>query len=408
MNLALQIARRYFISKNNRSFINIISIISMVMTAIGTMALIIVLSVFNGLEGLVRDLYSSFDPEIKVMPAKGKNYLISDLSKYDIESVEGVGCVAEIIEDNVLLKYKDNQLVVKMKGVDHSFHQVSGLKNKVLIGQSLLGDSSKQAALIGRGIQFNLNYSIQADMFPIQIWYPKNKKKVSINPINDFNRNIIEVSGVFAIEKQYDDSYIFVPIKFAESLTEWRDKRSALEIKVKEGFSVSDVQKRLIAKVGPAFKVLNSDEQHAALLRAIKIEKLFVFLTFSLILAVASINIFFSLTLLVIHKKKDISVLFSLGASKGLIQKIFLSEGALIAFSGAMVGLILGYIICALQQQFGFVSMGMETAVVDAYPVEMSKLDFVYTGITMFVITILASVIPSKQATKMTKIKNHL
>jgi lipoprotein-releasing system permease protein len=243
--------------------------------------------------------------------------------------------------------------------------------------------------------------------FPLQIWYPRNKKSISLNPENAFNKDLLFPSGVFTIEKQYDDHFIFAPLAFAEKLMEYSGKRTALEVKAAPGFSVLDVQNRIKNHLGASFSVLNSDEQHASLLKAIKIEKMFVFLTFAFILAIASINIFFTLTLLAIEKQKDVSVLFSMGASRNFIKTIFLFEGGLIAFIGAGVGLLLGFIICWVQQTFKLISMGMKTSVIDAYPVLLDPKDFAITAGTVILITILSSYSPAHQAS-LVDIKAHL
>ena len=209
------------------------------------------------------------------------------------------------------------------------------------------------------------------------------------------NHKVILPAGVYAIEKQYDMNYVFVPLDFAVQLMDYGNRRTSLEIKTNSNYSISEVKERVIAFVGNDFKVLTSEEIHADFFKVLKIEKLFVFIIFSFILAIASFNIFFSLTMLAIDKKKDIAVLSSFGANKKLIKSIFLTEGAIISFLGAFLGLFLGLIICLAQQQFGFVSMGMQTAVIDAYPIKMQFPDFLYTGLSIITITLFASYRPA-------------
>jgi lipoprotein-releasing system permease protein len=195
-------------------------------------------------------------------------------------------------------------------------------------------------------------------------------------------------------------NYVFVPLDFAVSLFEYGNRRTSLEIKVSENFAVHDVQRALKKLLGGRFEVLDSDQQHSGLLKAIKIEKFFVYITFSFILAVASINIFFSLTMLAIDKKKDIAILYAAGANKKVVRSIFLSEGGIISLTGAAIGLLLGLLICVAQQQFGFISMGMETSVLEAYPVKIQASDFLYTGLSIIVITFIASYRPAVIATR--------
>ncbi|MGF1638717.1 MAG: FtsX-like permease family protein [Cyclobacteriaceae bacterium] len=400
MNLSYFIARRYFLSKKKKNFINIISIISMLAVAVGTMSLVVVLSVFNGLEDLIRSLHNYFDPELKIEPATGKSFEVDDDFLQRIRQVEGVAIVTQVIEDNAYIQYRNAKTLVNLKGVEDNFIEHRRLDERIVQGELKLREGNVDYAIIGRGVQYALSLMNLNEMHSIQVYYPKRGRVSTANIASSINRMNIMPSGVFAIEKQYDGSFIFVPLEFAKELLEYENRRTSLEIKVANGNSISAVQNRLKAALGSEFLVLNSDEQHSSLLKAIKIEKLFVYITFSFILLVASFNIFFSLTMLAIDKKTDISVLYALGASKRLIKRIFLTEGAIISFSGALLGLSLGLIICVVQQQFGIVSMGMETSVLENYPVKMQTADFVYTGLTIIVITMLASYRPASIATR--------
>jgi lipoprotein-releasing system permease protein len=217
---------------------------------------------------------------------------------------------------------------------------------------------------MGSGVQFILSVSLKDDLHPIQVWYPNNTKKtIDLNSPNAIFRKPILPGAVFAIEQQYDNNYIFVPLSFARDLIQAGNRRTSLEIKTASGANIQKVQDALKEKLGKQYLVQNRDEQHANLLRAIQFEKLFVYITFSFILAVASFNIFFSLTMLALDKQKDVAVMYAMGASSGFIKKIFISEGAIIAFTGAIIGIVLGFLICWLQQTFGIVSMGMQTSV---------------------------------------------
>lgn len=379
----------------------------MLCVSVGTMALIVVLSVFNGLEGLIKDLYSTFDPEIRITSVLGKSFEYNDAFILKIENTEGVSVVTKVVEDNALLRYQDKQLVVKMKGVSESFKHQNNIDSMIVDGNFMLKKGVKEFAVIGRGIQNRLNINIQNRIYPLQFWYPRITRNASLNPETAFNKDIIMPEGVFAIEKQYDDHYIFVPLDFASRLLEYDKKLTSIEIKAKNKTEILNVQERLKDLLGEKFSVQNADEQHASLIKAVKVEKLFVYLTFSLILAVASINIFFSLSMLVIDKQKDISILMAMGASPAFIKKLFLTEGAIIAFTGAILGLGLGFLICFMQKQFGFVSMGMETSVVDAYPVEMHISDFVFTSILIIAVTITVSIAPANRASH-TEVKRFI
>jgi lipoprotein-releasing system permease protein len=400
VNLPFFVAKKYFISRKKKNFINIISMISMSAVAMGTMALVIVLSVFNGLEDLIRSLHNYFDPELKITATVGKSFLVTDSLVQIIENTPGVQVATEVVEDNAYVKYKNSEMVIKLKGVDENFLEHHRIDERIVQGEFKLKEDGVNYALIGRGVQYALSIPKMTNMYMLQLYYPRRGRVSGIDPSKLTNQRVILPSGVFAIEKQYDLNYVFVPLDFAIDLFQYGDRRTSFEIKVDERYPIKQVQRTLKERLGKDFSVLNSDEQHASLLQAIKFEKFFVYITFSFILAVASINIFFSLTMLAIDKKKDISILYALGAGKKLIRSIFLTEGAIIAFSGAIIGLTLGLLICVLQQQFGIVSMGMETAVLEAYPVKMQFPDFLYTTISIVTITILASYRPAVIATR--------
>ncbi len=407
MNVAHFIARRYFLSRRKRNFINVLAGISMLGVALGTAALIIALSVFNGLENLIRSLYGTFDPDLKITATTGKSFHINDAFLYKVKDTEGVLFVSEIIEDNALLRYKDRQMVVKIKGVSENYSHQNKIDSMVIQGKFILKKDSIAYAVIGQGVKYQLNISLTDKFVPLQLWYPQNKKSLNINPETAFNRLNILPSGVFAIEKQYDDNYVFLPLSFTKELMNYADKRTSLEIKVKKGYSINAVKKALREELGSAFTIQNSDEQHASLLRAVKIEKLFVYLTFSFIIGIASFNIFFSLTMLAIDKKKDMAILMAMGAPTKMVRNIFLAEGVMIAITGSVTGLLFGLGICLLQMQYGFVSMGMESAVSDSYPVKLQMSDFLLTGITITLITIGASIGPALKAAK-TQMKEQL
>jgi lipoprotein-releasing system permease protein len=406
MNVPFLIAKRYFFSRKKRNIISIISNIAMIGVAVGSAALIIVLSVFNGLEDLIREIYSSFDPDLKVTAAQGKSFETDTEFMNRIRNTPGVAVVSEIIEDNALLRYNDRQMVVKVKGVSENFFEQNKIAASVVEGDSKLVYDDTYHALVGRGVQYQLSIRPNNQFVPMQFLYPRNTKFNPLNPEGAFNSLNITPGGVFAIERQYDDAYVFVPLNFAEELLEYGRKRTALEIKVEQGFKIEQVKRELQKVLGNSFKIQNSDEQHTSLLRAVKVEKLFVFITFAFILFIASLNIFFSLSMLVIDKKKDIAILASMGATAKTIQNIFLLEGALVAFIGAAYGLTLGMLICNLQQTFGLVSMGMATSVVEAYPVKMELEDFMFTGIAIVVITLLVSIRPARKAAAMSVTDN--
>lgn len=370
----------------------------MVGIAFSTAALIIVLSVFNGLEGLLRSLYTSFDPEIKIELVKGKSFGVTEEFLSKIKSIHGVGIVTEVIEDYAYVRYRDADMVVTMKGVSDNFIDQHRLDDHLVDGELVLREDGIKYAIIGRGVQYALSVGMEENIFPLQVFYIKNAKSTSMDPSQLYAQSALQPGGVFSIEKTYDENFIFVPLDFAKDLLNYGDKRTSIEIQTKAGTHVYDVQNEIKKTLGDSFRVLTNEEQHNDLYRLLKIEKLFTFLALSMLIVVASINIFFSLMMLALDKKKDISILAALGAHESFIQKIFLNEGALIAFLGAGIGLVLGGAICWLQDTFGLVGMGMENAIVNSYPVKMKFTDFLLTALVIISITAIVSFYPARKA----------
>jgi lipoprotein-releasing system permease protein len=399
VNVSYLIARRYFSSKNKRNIISVIANISMIGVAVGTFALIIVLSVFNGLEDLVRASYSRFDPNLKVVAKKGKSFETTPELFAKIKATPGVAQYTEVIEDNALLRYDDRQMVIKVKGVSANYYVHNHLDSAMIDGRFEMERNGGRYAVVGEGVQRQLSVNISNRFASLLLLYPKNKKKISLDPTEAFNDVKVMPGGVFRLERQYDDQYVFVPLAVAEQLTAYGARRTSLEVQVKDPDDVRAVQRALRKTLGPEFKVLNSDEQHVALLRAVKVEKAFVFVTFTFILLIASLNIFFSLSMLVIDKKKDVAILQSLGADPITIRNIFLIEGTIIAFTGAFTGMVIGVSLALAQKQFGLVSMGtLASGLSQPYPVKMLGQDIAFTVLAIIIITILVSVRPANQA----------
>lgn len=373
----------------------------MVGVAVGTMALVIVMSVFNGLEDLIRGLFASFDAELKIEASVGKSFEVDDSWLGQIRAIEGVEILTEVIEDNALLDYNGNQQVGTIKGVSDNFLEQNRFQQGYYWGDTTLGTDLRPAAILGRGVGFFLSVNLKDVNVPLKVFYPKAPRSAAtLDPSQLYASAVLEPVAFFSVDRQFDDEYVIAPLNFTRDLLNYGNKRTSLEVKVAEGYTVASVQKALKADLGESFTVKNTDEQHAGLLRTVKLEKLFVFLTLTFILAIASFNIFFSLSMLAIEKKKDIAVLKAMGAPDKLIQRIFLKQGALIALSGALVGLVLGYLICLAQQYFGLVSLGISSAVVDAYPVKVVWTDFIWISISVISITLLASWRPAYIASR--------
>jgi lipoprotein-releasing system permease protein len=374
--------------------------LSMAGIAFSTAALIIVLSVFNGLEGLLRSLYTSFDPELKIELVKGKMFDASREMIQKLEAVEGVELVTEVIEDYAVMRYNGVDMVVMIRGVSDNFLEQHRLDDHIIQGELKLKKDSTSFAILGAGVSSSLSVDVTNEMFALQVFYIKNTKSTSLDPSKLYARKSIRPTAVFSIEKNFDENYVFLPLSFAQSLLDLGDKRTFLEVKTKTGSNINSVKSKIEEVLGKDFNVLTNDEQHKDLYRLMKMEKLFTFIVLSLLIVVGSINIFFSLMMLAIDKKKDVTLLTAMGANQRLIRNIFLTEGALISFTGAVIGLLIGGVLVYAQDKYDLVSMGMANAIVSGYPVEMRLTDFVTTGLMITVVTFIVSYYPAHKASR--------
>lgn len=400
MNLPFFIARRYLFAKKSRNVINIISGISLVGVTVGTMALIVVLSVFNGFDNLVRSLFNAFDPDIRITLTEGKTFPADDPRLEKIREHPGVLYAADVLEENALLKYGEKQYIATVKGVSDEFLKMSGIDSMIIDGKFILWDRNMPCAVIGQGIGIYLSVGLNF-ITPIQVYVPRRTGNISLNPEQAFNRNYIFPSGIFAIQQDFDSRYIIVPIEFIRNLLEYENEITSLELKLNPAFSETAVQNELAALAGEKYKVQNRFQQQELLYRIMRSEKWAIFMILAFILLVASFNIIGSLTMLILDKKKDIAILQSLGTEMSRIRKIFFIEGWLISAGGATVGLILGGIICWIQQTFGLIRLkGSGSFVVDTYPVDMLWTDFVFVFFTVLLIGFFAAWYPVRYITR--------
>jgi lipoprotein-releasing system permease protein len=407
LNLPFFIARRYLFSKRKANFINIISILAIAGIAFSTAALIIVLSVFNGLEDLLRSLNNSFDAEIKIQAREGKSFERTDDLINKVRSVDGVDIITEVIEDYAYLRYRDANSFVIIKGVSNNFLDQKRIPEENIVeGELKLTDGPINYAIIGRGIQYTLSIATNDQLYPLQVYYIKNLNPVGLDPSSLYVKQNIVPGGVFSIVQNFDENYVLVPLRFTQELFNYGNKRTSFEIKTRNGADVFKVEDKIQAVIGNSFNVLNHEEQHQDLYKLLKMEKLFTFLSLTLLLIIGSINIFFSLMMLALDKKKDISILNAMGASGSQIRKIFMTEGILIAFLGAFLGLILGGIFCWLQWKFGIISMGMQTSITQGYPIKVKLGDFVSTMLVISAITILIGLHPARLASRIAAVKH--
>lgn len=394
MNFSFYIAKRYLFAKKSRNVINIISAISVVGVSIGTMALIVILSVFNGFDNLVQSLFNSFDPDIKITIKEGKTFSSGAERIQNLKKLKGVLYMSEIIEENALLKYDDRQYIVTVKGVSDEFINMSGIDSMIIDGEFILKENKNNYAVIGQGVALNLAVGLNF-ITPINIYIPKRTQKVSLNPEKAFSRKYIFPSGIFAIQQDFDSRYIIVPIDFARDLLDYSNEVSAIELKLDPVFNKDKIQEEIKKHLGTGYEVKNRFEQQELLYKIMKSEKWAIFLILTFILIIASFNVIGSLTMLIIEKKKDIDTLRSLGTNLSVLRKIFLFEGWMISILGAILGLLTGTIICWIQQHFGLIKIqGSESFVIDTYPVYLELPDFVYVFVTVFFIGYLAAWYP--------------
>lgn len=404
MNLPLFIAKRYLFSKKSFNAINIISLVSVCGVTVVTAALVVILSVFNGLEEVVVSLYNAFEPDIRIMPAEGKTIDAAEFPKTKVLEIPGVNAYCEVIEENALLKYKDKQYIARVKGVDSSFIRMTGIDTMMRRGELLLQDGETNFAVLGLGVEYYLSASLRDYINPIEIFVPKRGRKGSLNPAEAFTVKSIFPSGVFSIQMEYDQKYVLVPKRFAASLLGYENKISHVEISLKPAADNESVKSELKTLLGNSYTVKDRFEQHELFYKILKSEKWAVYLILTFILMIAIFNITGSLMMLILDKKKDIGILRNMGAETSLLQKIFVSEGMMISLSGAVAGLFLGFAVCAAQQYFGLVKLtGSGSFVVDAYPVKMHAPDFIYIFLTVFAIGFIASWLPVSSVLKKTK-----
>ncbi|MBE3086187.1 MAG: ABC transporter permease [Bacteroidetes bacterium] len=400
MKLSLYIAKRYLFAKKSRNAINIISAVSVAGVAVGTMALIIILSVFNGLETMVNAIFNTFDPDIKITAAEGKTF-IADTSRLKLlANVDGLSCYSLTIEENALLKYGDRQFIATIKGVDDNYAMVTNIDSSMWEGDFILrNDKGRSYAIPGIGVAQYLGIRINF-ITPLNIIVIRNTGSTNINSENALKEKFIFPSGIFEVEKEYDSKYVYIPIEFARELTEIEDGVSSVEIKFTDQADPRIAQKNIVKIFGKGFVVQNRYEQQEIFYKVMRSERLAIFFILTLILIIASFNIIGSLTMLIIEKERDIKILKSLGADNDLIRKIFIFEGWLISIIGAVAGIILGFAICWLQQTFGLVKLQSESLIMDSYPVVMKVKDFIIVPGTVLLIGYWAAWYPVRFLTK--------
>ena len=402
MNLQFFIAKRYLLSKKSHNIINIISGISVAGITVGTMALIIVLSVFNGFENLVQSLYNAFDPDFKITVSAGKTFNATELPGAEMRRIPGVVSYSEVVEENALVRYHAKQYLATIKGVSAGYEKQSGLDTLVVEGHALLQRDSFNYAIAGYGVAYYLGLDLASPEELLNIYVPNRSSSVGVSPQESFTSQPVMVSGIFSVQQDFDSKYVIVPLRFARQLLGYDQELTSVEIGLGKSADVARVQEKLNTLAGGKFTVKNRFQQQEVLYKIMKSEKLAIFLILSFILLIATFNVIGSLSMLILDKKKDIAVLRSLGAGDQLIRRIFITEGMLISFTGALSGLLLGFLVCWIQQRFGLVKLqtGSGSFVVDAYPVKLLITDFLLVFVTVSSIGMAAAWFPVRRISR--------
>lgn len=398
MNLPVHIAKRYLFSKKSHNAINIVSGISVAGVAVVTAAMVIVLSVFNGFEGLVVSLYNVFEAPVVVKPAEGKTIALADIPTEKILSAEGVVGIVEVLEESCLLRYRDKQYFARLKGVSGNFTQLTDIDSMVVDGDAAMHVNGTPAAILGSGVAYHLSANVNDPINPIQVYVPKRGSRATIDPSKAFNVKHIYATGVFSIQADFDLTYMITPIAFARELLDHDGRVSSLELALDPKANMAEVRESLQEMLGSDYVVKDRYQQNELLYKIMKSEKWAVFMILSFILMISIFNVIGSLTMLILEKKKDINILRSMGASEELIQRIFILEGVFISMIGAVAGLVLGLLVCFAQIQFELVKLNSGgNYIVQAYPVNVQPLDVLYVFLVVATIGLLAAWLPVRK-----------
>ena len=405
MHLPFYIARRYLFSRKKHNAINIISGISVCGVTLATLALVCTLSVFNGFQDMVAGFFTAFDPELKITIREGKVFDPQESRIQQIRTLPEIDVWTETLEESAMVQYKDRQAMAVIKGVENNFEQLTSIDSSLYgTGEFILEDSIVDYGFLGVELVSELGTGIQF-VDPLQVFAPKRNVRVNIaNPSAAFNQDYLFSPGaVFVVNQQkYDSRYILTSLNFARRLFNYDTEVSAIELKLKPGTSTDAVQKKMENILGDRFVVQNRYEQQADVFRIMEIEKLISYLFLTLILAIACFNVIGSLSMLILDKREDVETLRNLGADDQLISRIFLFEGRLISLFGAVIGIIIGLLLCFLQERFGLISLGGGSGsfVVDAYPVSVHATDIILIFMTVIAVGFLSVWYPVRYLSK--------
>lgn len=398
MNFPFYIARRYLFAKKSHNAINIITLVAVLGVAVGTTALIIVLSVFNGFEKLILSLFNAFNPDLEISLREGKSFSVAEMPLEELSKIPGVVVYSKVLEETALMTYRDRQHLITMRGVDEAFEQASGIDTMMVEGEYLLKDGDADYFILGQGVAYMLGANINDFLNPISLYIPERGPTLPVNPSQAFNATSGYATGIFGIQAEFDMEYALVPLRLAQQMLNYTDEVTSIMIRLDPQVNTSRIQQQVQELVGERFVVRDRLQQQEMLYKIMQSEKWAIFLILTFILIIAAFNVTGSLTMLVIEKNADISILRSMGASNRTLRKIFLTEGLMISLGGALAGIVLGSLVAWIQMEFGIIAIQAEgTFIVEAYPVQVQALDVVMVGATVFVIGLLASLVPLRR-----------
>jgi lipoprotein-releasing system permease protein len=396
--LLLLIAKKYLFSKKSYSIINIISAISVLGVAVGTMALIVVLSVFNGFEDVILKLYNNFYSDFKIESSVGKTININDFPYSELKESEDILSITQVVEELALARYGDNQHLITLKGVSEEYLLSGNIDSIIIIGEAILKRNNNNYGIFGIGVAYYLGININDYVKNITIYAPKRKSKASLAQ-QDFISDNVLASGVFSVQQEFDENYVIVPIEVAKNLYEYNNEISSVEIICKKNINIKKTKKFIEEIIDNKYIVKDKFQQQEFIYKILKSEKLAIFLILSFILIVATFNVIGILSMIILEKKQDISILSAIGAPLTFLRKLFIAEGMMIVSLGAIIGLILGVILCILQQKYGLISIGNGDGgfIIQYYPVKIKISDILIILSTVGIIGLLSAIIPSRK-----------
>ena len=402
MRLPLFIANRYLLAKKSHNLINIITWISILGISVGSFALIVVLSAFNGLEKVISSMNNRLTPDLQIAPVKGKSIDLTAFPLGQLEDIQGVEYVIPTIIEDALFRANDKQHIGQVKGVGLEYQKIARLKEVVFGGGDLvLSDEDEHYfAIPGAGVAWYLGINAYNPYAMVRIYVPKRGNASQMSLENSFNSDVVTVRSVFATEQELDEKMVLVPFDMLSELLEYEDKATNVEVFTTQNADINKVKKSVSAIIGANYSVKNQQEQQETLYKIMRSEKWAVYVILTFILILATFNVVGSLSMLMIDKRKDTEILKAMGADNSLIQRIFLNEGLLISVAGGIIGLLLGIVLVLLQQQFGFIKFGTGGGnyVVDAYPVLLKLKDVLLIFATILVVGCTSALLTVRHA----------